>query len=387
MESITDTSYTPRWRYVPVRGVRGLMPGTGGMLSSPLGSSRIPRSSRLRRRGRTGVWASRSTSLHAPVSGSRSSLRLRVGARRRLARSPMDRLDVGDSSFLLLRTPPSDYPLCAAAALALNPDDPTAALHRGRELHRTLVNWGPRPGPSRHRPDDVVAQGLADLLLRPIELWSLDPLESRVLLPAGLCPDPRIAPLALLHHGARARLTRHYRWVMEGTRPRGGRGVALLVRRDLPDFRLRSYTIFHRDVLTAEVLLGGLLFTVVVTHLPSAGAPSQRTAMEALAAAVAAARPSQWLLLLGDFNARLGKDGCTGADDVVGPVLLHDVTNPAGAGLRALAERYRLRVLTTSVRSRGCRVTWVAGGADARCDAPRSQVDHILTDYPPSCAW
>ncbi|KAK3914294.1 Transposon TX1 uncharacterized 149 kDa protein [Frankliniella fusca] len=416
----------------------------------------------------------------------------------------MERVDSGDESFLLLRTPDTVYPLCTAAALALNPDDPTAAVHRGRDLHRTLLNWGPRPGPSRRSADEDLAQGLADLFLRPIELWSLDPPEKRVLCPTGLAPDPRIAPVALLRRGprldpvvergprrhvvppsppssssasgsqgtarssvsrgvtplptprslpegvpvaltpppprprrsptppprplprrpvlvtatwnvrgaaardapdvidrelysrgvhvaalqetrvgARALLTQHYRWVLEGSKPRGGRGVALLIRRDLPDFRLRAYTVVHRDVLTAEVLLGGLLFTVVAAHLPSAGAPSQRTALAALSAAAAAARPSHWLLLLGDFNAHLGLDGRTGdQDDVVGPALLHQDTNPAGAGLRALAERFRLRVLTTSARSRGCRVTWVAGGANARDDAPRSQVDHILSDYP-----
>ncbi len=151
--------------------------------------------------------------------------------------------------------------------------------------------------------------------------------------------------------------------MVEGVRPRGGRGVAILVRRGLPGYRLRSYTKVADNVLQAEVQLAGLLFTAVAVHIPSDGQPKHRSSLAAASAALLAAQPGQWRILLGDTNAHIGAVDRNPDGDVVGPRLSHRSSNPAGAALLTIARTIRLRVVTTWRQARGCDFTWQQGGA------------------------
>ncbi|KAK3916416.1 LINE-1 retrotransposable element ORF2 protein [Frankliniella fusca] len=177
--------------------------------------------------------------------------------------------------------------------------------------------------------------------------------------------------------------TANYAWILEGAPKRGGRGVAVLVRRGLPGFRLRSYTRVQDNVLQAEVELAGLLFTVVTAHVPCDGQEGQRGTLAAMSAALFTAQPGQWKLLLGDLNAHLGAMDRAPAGDVLGPRLPHRASNAAGAAVLTLARTLQLRVVTTWRQARGCDCTWRQGGAaNARPDAQHSQVDHVATNFP-----
>ncbi|KAK3907141.1 Transposon TX1 uncharacterized 149 kDa protein [Frankliniella fusca] len=146
--------------------------------------------------------------------------------------------------------------------------------------------------------------------------------------------------------------TDHYRWVLEGAPRRGGRGLALLVRRGLPDVVLRSTALVHPNVLMAEALLWGMNFTLVGAHVPSDAQRGQRGVLDAISATLAAAQPRHWRVLLADGNAHIGRHERAHFPEEVGPRLFHEASNTAGVGLLSIARTHRLKGARVGRRGR-----------------------------------
>ncbi|XP_052131638.1 uncharacterized protein LOC127751707 [Frankliniella occidentalis] len=175
-------------------------------------------------------------------------------------------------------------------------------------------------------------------------------------------------------------ITQHYRWVVEGAPLRGARGLALLVRRDLPYIQLISHTLVCPDVMIMEVSAYDKMFSVIATHVPGDVNPRQLEVSAAVAAAVAA-RPHHRCILLGDFNAHLGQRDRNGPTDVLGKGTPYVHSNMAGVGLLQIARIHHLRIITTAGFARGCQTTWIGGGLRGGPRAARSQLDHICTNF------
>ncbi|KAJ1518925.1 hypothetical protein ONE63_011467 [Megalurothrips usitatus] len=197
---------------------------------------------------------------------------------------------------------------------------------------------------------------------------------------ALLAEDVLVAALQETNLPPHTMHTDNFLWIVEHATQAGRRrGGAILVRRNHPDVQLIARAAPAMDIMVAELHVCGMEFFVVNCHAPPATNPRQGAVFNSLAAVVGAIPPTHWRVLMGDLNARVGRDQLGDGEPqrprILGNRLLHEVTDQAGEDLVSIATLNLLPIQTSLGKAENCTVTRQQGPQE-------SQLDHVLMDYP-----
>lgn len=167
--------------------------------------------------------------------------------------------------------------------------------------------------------------------------------------------------------------TRHYKWILGRYNDKNGsmrtaRRLAFLIHKTLMPFVKKTYQVSD-NVLAIEVVHDGSKLLIVNVHLPqiTPSADDFRVLQNFIVSQSGTA-----MIVMGDFNAHLGRKDLTDADKFfIGSNLYHDDCNDNGEELKALVHMGCFSVKNTWCRSPSVRTTWTSQYSS-------SQVDHML---------
>lgn len=146
------------------------------------------------------------------------------------------------------------------------------------------------------------------------------------------------------------------------------RGLVLLFHVSFPGLLIRVIPVTH-NIVACEVHLQGELILFVNVHIP--GDRHGLSEFQQLSCFLTK-MSSHHIVVLGDFNAHIGKRDITVSDKrFVGPNLFHDVSNDNGEELINLLHMCKLSVKNTWSTSSSLLTTW------DNCNS-QSLIDHIL---------
>lgn len=186
--------------------------------------------------------------------------------------------------------------------------------------------------------------------------------------------------------------TNKFNWYCSGGQdPKVKRGVAILVRK-CSYLKVIHFNSISENICTAVIECYWdksvkTTITLIVSHVPSQGDNRMSAVFKEIATVLGGCILKSNLILLGDFNAHIGKNNIT-ADELqfIGRNLYHNNNNENGEFLKILAAQHSLVIHTTksSKRYNGSPITWSNGRS-------ASQIDHILmrksTELQVAYAW
>ncbi|XP_068084521.1 uncharacterized protein [Anabrus simplex] len=202
----------------------------------------------------------------------------------------------------------------------------------------------------------------------------------------GVCADPDIqylmdeklsglgidiVAIQETHLPALTMYTKHYKWYLSGSEEGKSSGVGFLIHRDLLpavfEWNPSSGNLAHVQLKTAHHNLA-----LVSAFIPPPSDSQAAPVMDELLNLVSSFCPEDHILLLGDFNAEIGKADLVQEDSwFIGPYITHTHTNENGVKLKAMLHKCRLYLFSTQWDS--TMVTWSDG---ATC----AQIDHVIAN-------
>uniref|UniRef100_A0A1B6KSJ2 Endonuclease/exonuclease/phosphatase domain-containing protein n=2 Tax=Graphocephala atropunctata TaxID=36148 RepID=A0A1B6KSJ2_9HEMI len=147
--------------------------------------------------------------------------------------------------------------------------------------------------------------------------------------------------------------TAHYNWwcVIDNTTNDKGksRGIGFLLRNDHKGI-LSDFIFYSEDLASTVLIIKGHKFNIIGCHLPEQTYKQYpQVTADILAAFKLSLQSSHQLILLGQFNARIGptEDEQNGEHKNIGPQLIHKKFNESGKLLKKLAVCHNLRITST----------------------------------------
>lgn len=163
--------------------------------------------------------------------------------------------------------------------------------------------------------------------------------------------------------------TRHYKWICgKGKNNRTYRGLAILVHIDRLSIIQEVRSISH-NIMMCNMNLEGKNILLLNVHLPDVrGNPEEFQLLHQFTRR----HSTKEIIIIGDFNAHVGKKDLTSLDRrCIGPNLYHDVCNDNGEELKNLIQAGTFCLKNTWNHNRSFNYTWSNG-------VSRSQIDHML---------
>lgn len=165
--------------------------------------------------------------------------------------------------------------------------------------------------------------------------------------------------------------TRNYKWLLgkDNGADRNARRIAFLVHRSLAGQVHSTLNLTH-NVQVLEMTMEDARIWIVNAHIPHDDGDYDFGAIRAFILKYSDRR----IILLGDFNAHLGRLDLTMEDkSYIGPQIGHDYCNINGEELKNIIHAGNFNVNSTWSRSSTVRVTWRSGDS-------WSQIDHMMSN-------
>lgn len=164
--------------------------------------------------------------------------------------------------------------------------------------------------------------------------------------------------------------TEHYKWFVNvHNRPRGCRGTAILIRKNLLHL-VQSFASITENISVLQMTVGAKRVTVVCFHSPSEGQSEVYREYARMSDLLRRFSRDCEIIMLGDWNAHLGfidrLDDCP----LLGTILHHYESNSNGRLMYDFLRVNNLEVLTTKL-DKSTKTTGQRGDL-------RSQIDHII---------
>lgn len=162
--------------------------------------------------------------------------------------------------------------------------------------------------------------------------------------------------------------TRNYKWTSSLNRPNKSRGLAFMIRKN-SDVTLGEVRIISGSIISAELVVDKIGKIILVNvHSPN---KSVGNFLSDVGSLIGKDHIRNKLLLLGDFNAQIGREDVDEEDrDVVGDKLGFERSNDNGEEFKMFLKIHKLINISSKV-GENTNVTWKSG-------IKESQIDHVL---------
>lgn len=151
--------------------------------------------------------------------------------------------------------------------------------------------------------------------------------------------------------------TKNFHWILgnDGGQKLVHRGLAIVIRK-LMRHIIERVMVLSDNMMACEIVVGKKNVTIVNVHIPSdQNADNEFAKLEEF---IRKASKNK-IIILGDFNAHIGKHNLTRTDkEYIGPNLLHEQCNDNGDEIKQLLHTYKIRVVNTWKNSRTLEHTW-----------------------------